>query len=201
VIAIPYNIVVVDLETSGLDPLRHGILEIGAHRLADGNEFSCAVRLADAMEYDPGVFRINGITEAEARSEDRMSEAAALSEFFLWLGEGHRDTIAGSNPKFDHDFLKVVAGKEGFGKWPFGRHLFDLQTAAVTYLIATGTEVPNSLSADSIYRALGLPEEPKPHKALRGAQHEAHAFRVIFGRLSMVQTYASILDGQKEGAQ
>lgn len=188
-IAVPENVVVVDLETSGLDPDKHGILEIGAVRMSSGAEFECKVRLAENLEYDPGVYRVNGVTEAEARSEDRLTETAALYEFFLWLN-GKDILMAGSNPRFDHDFLKVASKDGQEMPWPFRRHLLDLQTTALTYVIASGVPVPRSLSADAVYSMLGQPMEPKPHRALQGARAEAHAFRLIFSRLAATHDLA-----------
>ena len=187
-IAIPQNIVVVDVETSGLDPRIHGILEIGAVKMATGDEFTCEVRLEDDMVYDQGVYRVNGIAEERARSSERMSVEAALFELFGWLSPcpdgGKGWLMAGSNPRFDDGFLRAAYGDDTAAKYPFLRHLLDLQTVAFTYFVATGTPMPKSLSADAIYRAVGLPEEPKPHQALRGARYEAHGFHTIFNRLA-----------------
>ena len=186
---IPANIVVLDVETSGLDPARHGILEIGAQKLATGEEFECQVRLAEDREYDRGVFRINGVSETVARHEERMSIDAALFELAGWLGappDGCKGwMIAGSNPKFDDAFLRaaVPSMDSQFVSWPFLRHLLDLATVAITYCIATGAPMPSSLSADAIYRMLGLSEEPKPHRALQGVTYEAGAFKQMFRTL------------------
>ena len=188
-IAVPQNLVVVDVETSGLDPMLHGIVEIGAVKLATGAEFECKVRLEDGRIYDPGVYRINGVTEHEARDSSRMDVAAGFAELALWLGKAPGEekgwVMAGSNPKFDDSFLRAsgVSEMAPARGWPFLRHLVDLQTVAITYCIAMGRPIPRSLSADAIYRMLGLPEEPKPHRALQGATYEARAFLAMFLKL------------------
>lgn len=186
---IPDNLVVIDLETSGLNPVEHGILEIGAVKLATGEEFECRCRLGEEFKYDPRVYPVNHIGESEARDERFMSETAAVSELLMWLGSGPKWMQGGSYPQFDLGFLHQVALESAL-ILPMGRQLLDLATVAVTYCIATGTQIPKSLSADSIYRMLGLPEEPRPHRALQGARAEAHAFRTMFNRLALAQGQA-----------
>lgn len=79
--------VVLDTETTGLDPRRDRIITIGALAVCDGE-----IRLDDAFEvllklaYNNSSVTVHGITRDEAAGG--MEEAEALTEFLDYLGDG-----------------------------------------------------------------------------------------------------------------
>lgn len=181
-------LVVVDVETSGLDPHRHGLIEIGAVLLDQATlepvgEFETAVRLPPPLEWDAGAERVHGVREAEARSADRPDEATALWMFLEWLrveGGGCRLTLAGMNPAFDLSFLDWAAqrtGQDGALRARLAHRTLDLHTVAWIFARDAWDEVDRGrLHTDAIYWLLGIAPEPRPHRAITGARMEAAAF-------------------------
>jgi DNA polymerase III epsilon subunit-like protein len=108
-------------------------------------------------------------------------------DFLAWIENIKEKTIAGHNPSFDRDFLQATAYRYHLN-WPMAHRTIDLHTVCYFDMIKKGVEPPtlhghSSLNSDSIYRYLGMPDEPKPHNALTGAKMEAEAFsRLFYGK-------------------
>lgn len=105
-----------------------------------------------------------------------------MHEFSLWLADNNHDNIlAGHNPRFDLDFLKINFERCG-ATCPFGYRTVDLHSIAF-YLFFTDPTIDHTkLKSDAIYKAVKMETEPKPHNALVGAKYETEAlYRLIFG--------------------
>jgi DNA polymerase-3 subunit epsilon len=104
--------VVLDSETTGLDPRRDRLITIGAVTV-QANE----IILADSFEvmlkvaYNAASVTVHGITREEAR--EGMDEPEALQLFREWLGEG---VIVGHH--IGHDIQTLNAGYERHGELP-----------------------------------------------------------------------------------
>lgn len=105
----PCEYIAVDLETTGLSPVKDGIIEIGAVHFRDGEsvgEFQTLVR--------PGCLVPPRITELTGISEEMLCEApvfAQIAEDFLeFSGEL---PIVGHSILFDFSFLKRAFGRMG----------------------------------------------------------------------------------------
>ncbi len=198
------RVVVVDLETSGLIPGTHAILEIGAvpldpHRLFT---FEAHVRREWWQEWDPKAVEIHGLDKERAMNHrDRVTDAVAVEDFMDWLddiflaGIEGRAVLAGMNPRFDREFLAQVAARLDLGARFDGlvsHRTIDLHTLAVSafwrnldYEPALFPRGLDSINTDAIYGLLGMGPEPKPHRALEGARREAAAIRsLLLGGLS-----------------
>jgi len=186
------RIVVVDLETSGLDPVRHGILEIGACFLAnpdmEGSHFEMKVRLHRALDWTAEALAVNGRDRAGLYDPALVSERDALQALFAWAGPGPL-VLAGMNVgKFDLAFLSAAMARHPEVRWPkLGHRTLDMHSVALAWAAQNGKEVDvtrlSTESTDAIYLMLGLPEEPKPHRALTGAQREREALRLMMERV------------------
>jgi DNA polymerase III epsilon subunit-like protein len=193
----PKNVVVVDIETTGLDPNECHILQIGACFLHDSKyRFSVDVRYgALNTVWNKEAEAVHGITYEQACNSDRLEFDVAIKKFDEWLlsvKEELKDSspsfiMAGSNPDFDWKFLNTFYQYTNMKSWryglpritfPFARHTFSLQSMYITYhsIFNWDKNLPDSLGADSIYEAMGLEKEPKPHNALNGCLLEAAAF-------------------------
>lgn len=198
------RIVVVDLETSGLDPNAHGILEIGAVALEIGAvalnpcptlTFEREVRLEWHAEWDPKAAEVHGLTREEVANHRRTTDSVAVEDFLDWLedvvipGIEGRAVIAGMNPRFDRDFLCTVATRADLDarfRGLVSHRTIDLHTLAVgefwreingwTGMFPRGID---SLDSDKIYALLGMHPEARPHRALAGARHEAKALLAL----------------------
>lgn len=99
------DFVVIDLETTGLDPSYDAIIEVGAIRCRDYvpvDEFSELV--------SPGFSVGSFITELTGISDEMLSSArpasAVIPEFFRFVGD---DVVVGHNVSFDVNFLYDIA--------------------------------------------------------------------------------------------
>lgn len=152
--------IVVDVETSGLDPRKHGILSIGA--VYGRSLFYHEAALLETQEVDHTALSVNGV----AAPYDGPPIRKAMKSFYTWVGEVPKEdrVMAGHNPFFDAAFLKAADSQ-----WPFHFRMIDLHSLA--YM-----KFKESLSLNQILERLGLPPEPNPHHALVGAMLEKCAF-------------------------
>ena len=103
--------VALDLETTGLDPARDRITEVGALRFdAEGRELAAWERLVDpGVPIPPEIRRMTGITDADVRGRPAFAEVA--DELAAFVGDA---PIVGQNVGFDLGFL-AAAGVEPRG--------------------------------------------------------------------------------------
>ncbi len=93
--------VVLDTETTGLDPKRDQVITIGAVGISEGE-----IDLADSFEamlkiaYNQSAVTVHGVTRDEA--QDGMDEREALEAFLEYLGDG---VIVGHHIGFDIEML------------------------------------------------------------------------------------------------
>lgn len=130
-----HNLVAIDVETSGLDPSKHQILEFGAVHYASGREFRRIILpLGGEIVGDAYALGMNAALLCEIKAEmdnfratgrksvDKLIHIEFLrGQFVSWLKEFELDissiTVLGKNfGAFDYQFLKK------HGVWPH-RHL------------------------------------------------------------------------------
>jgi DNA polymerase III epsilon subunit-like protein len=182
---LPNNFVVIDLETTGLDPKACGILEIGAVD-ASGRRFYRRVALERGRRVDWPALECNGIDPLDLGAGVSIDTAMAGLAQFLRAGSGERWIMGGKNPQFDYGFLKA--------HWPEGdigvplsevisRRCVDLHSLVYGNALVNGDDMAApDFSTDDLYAQYDLQPEPMPHNALRGALHEMEGFcRVLFG--------------------
>lgn len=98
---IPADFTVIDLETTGLDPWKHEILEVGAIKFRDGREvdrFHSYVLPKKAIPYE--ATRVNGITLETVLGAPPISKIQ--DSFTKFVSD---DTIVGFNVQFDKLFI------------------------------------------------------------------------------------------------
>lgn len=159
-------ILVVDLETSGLDPVRDCIVEIGAclldpDTLDEEGCFNARVRPTCPVSVE--ALRVHGLTAevlAEAPSIDH-----AIRQF---LDFAPTDALlAGHNVGFDVAFLKAAFTRTGL-EYPFDYHAIDVWS--VGFMCRAGMRNQDHLpTLDDFADALGLPRSAR-HTALEDAQ-------------------------------
>lgn len=101
------RMVVFDTETTGIQPGKDRIIEIGAVALEDGIEtggMDLFLRLPEGQRLDPFITELTGITDEQLASEGVGGEEAARA--FAGLLEGaERPLIVAYNAQFDLNFL------------------------------------------------------------------------------------------------
>src|SRR5262245_29770057 len=109
------RIVVVDVETTGLKPERHGIIEIGAVDLTTGLEFFAECRIPVLCEWEQEALDVNGATPSRCYDPAYQREIEAVIQFSAWLEQScgivkEVAVLAGMNPRYD---LQMILGAIG----------------------------------------------------------------------------------------
>lgn len=189
---------VTDIETTGLDPVKAAILSIGAVNLLKPNSrFYTEIRVpthhnrglyVGPVEISDEALEINGENRDSIHSEQRVPLCDALTSFEAWAQDAENITLAGENVgSFDCVFLQCGYSRLDM-RWPFGHRSIDMHTIAASILLSLNRHsLPlkdrrSKLDSTAIFALVGLPEEPKPHNALKGAEWEAEAiYRLLYG--------------------
>lgn len=181
--------IVVDIESTGVDPHMNGLISIGAINWRDPNSyFYGEARPTQGVEITDGALEINGYTrgQLEALPKDMPT---LLTEFFAWVRQQEVPLVLGGhNTQFDLNFIKKETLRVGMSskECPFPYHTIDLHTLAhADYFRTHGMFYPGTMSSSMIYERLGLPEEYRPHHALNGAIWETEAMGRIMLRRSI----------------
>lgn len=181
--------IILDIETTGLDLKRHCMLSLGAVDYDSGEEFYGECHAPDGTEFDPIAMEINGF---KPENVTRLTGPETAPHFLYWQFAQWASKqkppgtilLAGHNiGHFDVLFLEHYHVRFEPEPWLFGYRTLDLHSVAYAVL-------GRSMSHAGICEALGLPTEPKPHHALHGARSEAACFKRLFEmqaeRLSVV---------------
>jgi len=180
--------IVVDVETTGLDARAHSIVSIGAVDFASPErQFYGECRIWEGARVDDGALRVNGFSVEQVTDQTKKSLEQLVGEFFAWTRASENRTLMGFNTFFDHGFLQASAERYHM-PWEFGHRIIDVHSIAWAQMHMRAIEPPvkynrSAINNDTLLRYVGLPEEPKPHNGLVGAKMEAEAFsRLLYGR-------------------
>jgi DNA polymerase III epsilon subunit-like protein len=170
------DILVLDVETTGLDPQRHQVIEVGAVRLdretlETKRAFSSLVRFdASAFEIDPEAMAVHGITEKEL--ENAPSARGVLHTLNHMLQDCY---LAGWNVGWDDRMLRALWELAlPYSPWPGDHHLLDIWTLYKVHAPRNG----NHLS-DAVKWFGGAPRQG--HRALADAITEAEVLKMCAG--------------------
>ncbi len=165
-----------DLETTGLDPDRDRVIEVGAVAFSPQRTIATLERLVDPQRSLPdAVARLTGITQADLQGAGTAADA--LGEL-VEMVRGRQPV--GHGARLDLEFLSAT------GLWEDGWEILDtLDVARILMPAATSHSLP-LLSAE-----LGF-SQPRPHRAL----DDADATRQLLLRLR--EDAAALDEGLKE---
>lgn len=190
--------IVVDIETSGGNPIEHGIWQIGAVDLNTMEEFIDEARIDEEDKVLDEALRIIGKTEEELRDSNKQSQKELLEKFFAWIKTREMKNLLCHLPEFDQGFLRNKSvryfGNDFF--WPDFHRAFDSHTLAQNkYFEINGkfliTEEGNSdMGLRNTLKLCGIKDERRgretdgePHNALEDARLTAECFyRLMFGK-------------------
>jgi DNA polymerase-3 subunit epsilon len=171
----------VDLETTGLDPSRHDIVEVAAIRvdarslevLAEHDTLVAPQRLDDAQLEALAVCGFSKAAWTNAVPlRDALLAIAPLVEGAL---------VAGHNVGFDWAFLEAGFRRAGLTLPQVDYHRLD--TASLAWPLVASGELP-SLSLDGLATLFGL-ERPRPHRALADARCALEVARRLAERMRL----------------
>lgn len=184
-----YLPIVIDVETTGLNPLNHGLLEIAAVniKLVDQlfrpeETFVCHVLPFEGAKIDEVALQINKIDPYHP-FRFAIDESKALEKLFeftnhaLQAAKCRRAVLVGHNAHFDLSFLQSAMKRCKITKSPF--HAFTcFDTATLAGLAYGKTILAKALKAAQIEF-----DKEKAHSALYDAEKTAELFCDILNRI------------------
>lgn len=100
---LPDDYVVFDIETSGLNPKKDKIIEIGAIKYKDNKKIDEFSYLIDSeIKLNQIITDVTGITDDDLKGKDKID--VVLPKFLDFIEDY---TIIGHNVKFDYDFIEA----------------------------------------------------------------------------------------------
>jgi len=186
-----YDMLVLDIEASGLDYKESSIVSIGALDLDNPeNRFYAECKVWDGAHISDEALEVNGFTKEELLDENKMSEAELIRNFLDWSKQITTDrTLAGQNVSFDRDYVQAACKRAGV-EYPFAHRTIDTHTLGWMHHIINGLVPPvdaehkrSSLNLDALLNYCGIPDEPEPHNALTGALSHAECIsRLLYNK-------------------
>lgn len=157
--------VTLDIETTGLNPERDAILEIGAVRFKGSQTFETFSSLVDPGRPIPyKIQQLTGITPADIQGAPPLN--TVLDDLRRFVGD---HPIIGHNINFDLSFLR----KHGLFQTNVGVDTFELASILLPHASRY------SLSALLKHLAVELPPDGQSHRALDDAQATRHLFEAL----------------------
>lgn len=171
----------VDIETTGTDPLKHEIIEIGclvARQNDDGtfasvDEFEVKVKPEHIETAEPAALRINGYDEGQWLFAHTLEEALKL----LAQKVGEDATMVAHNITFDYSFLVNAHSRLGLSD-PFF-HKYDTLTMALMKF--KDEEDVQRLSLRALCERFGVKNE-KAHTALADVRATFEVFKKLVAK-------------------
>ncbi|MBU2053030.1 MAG: 3'-5' exonuclease [Nanoarchaeota archaeon] len=191
--------IVVDIETSGVDFTKCGIWQIGAVDLDNlENIFFEEAYIDDEDEIlnvegikgAKPVLEVIGKTEEELRDKNKQSQKEMLKKFFEWASKIKVNNCICQNPSFDLGFIFTKARKYGL-RVSFHYRSFDLHTIAQMKHFEIGGKFSVneekerlSMGLSNILKFCGFLGDPREyHNALEDAKLTAECFsRLVDGK-------------------
>lgn len=169
------RISIIDLETTGLDPQMHEIIEIGVVIFDDQtfkviDQLDLRVKPAHPERGDAGAYKVNGYNKKDWNN--CMDIRLALS---LVKARTEGTMFCAHNMIFDWGFLEEASKQTGI-PFDFDRHKIDLFTLAWAKIPHAKLQ---SWSLKTICTYLGIPPEPAIHRALNGALAEFEVYKKL----------------------
>lgn len=188
--------VVLDIETTGLDAELNGIVSIGAvDFLHPTQTFYGECRIREGERIDPEALNVNGFTPEEVKDKNKQSTRDLLISFQDWLETRPIKMVGGLHvAAFDIPFINKKALQCGV-RMRLHKRTIDLHSIAYAKMQELGKIVPltdgwSVMDTDFIHPFAGLPKEPKPHHALAGAKWEAESLSRLMTGKSLLRQFA-----------
>ena len=158
------TIVALDIETTGLDPNRDSIIEIGAVKFNDKrviDEWSALINPGKPIP--PTITQLTGITNLMIKNAPHIEDV--IGDFESFVGD---DPVLGHNIKFDLSFLKK------FFSFEYNQSIDTYDLAAIL--------IPNSPSYNlgSLSKQLGVLQIGHQHRALFDAKMTQSIYQILY---------------------
>lgn len=186
--------IVVDVESTGLDTRLCSLLSVGAVEFEHPeNMFYMECRMFDGAHCEKEAQAIHGFTDEEMRDPEKKSDREVLESFLAWMANCKEWTLAGQNPAFDRDMLKETAHRYHIN-WPLAQRIVDLHSVAFYHYTKIGKSIPrknnhSALNLDAVMGHVGVPIKRGKHNALQDAKLEAEAFSRLLSNKALFKEY------------
>lgn len=188
--------IIVDVETTGIDPKKHSILSIGAIDFDNPeNRFSIECSAFDGAEAEEEALAITGHTKESIFDPSKPSEAEAITKFIEWMKQAKDHTVAGQSCYFDLEFLLAAAHRAHIDI-SLPKRIVDLHSVVWAHMISRGippaidsNHKRSNINSDFITNYVGIPNEVGPHIGIAGAIWEAESFSRLFYGRSLLPEY------------
>lgn len=162
---------VIDVETTGLDPLTDDIIEIAALHVVDGTplrEFSQLIRIDHPLP--PDIVRLTGISDTVLQENGRPLEQV-LADLLQFIGDA---SLISHNAIFDQRFLTAACHRVGFSI--LSNRFIDTLALARRKVMGVSNYQLTTLATH-----LGITVQ-HPHRALA----DCHTTHLIFSKLNEI---------------
>lgn len=168
-------IAMTDIETTGLNPLIHEIIEIGCVILDPQtgeflHEFEIKIRPERIHDAHPKALEVNGYKQEEWRHAVPLSEG--LQQYAVAIKSC---VFCAQNATFDWSFLSNACGKTGIFL-DIDYHRIDLMSLSYAKLREQGVLKYN---LNALAEFFHLEQESLPHRALTGARIAARVYTCL----------------------
>lgn len=148
--------VIIDLETTGLDPINDRIIEIGAVRIGkESKEYSTIIR--QEMNIPEKIRALTGISEEDIKKG--KDEKRVINELLHFIGE---DTLVGYNINFDIKFINEALKRQ---EKPKVKNM----TYDVMKYVKNDKLFLKNYKLETVVKEYGI-NEKVPHRALEDAR-------------------------------
>jgi len=171
------KVLVIDVETTGLDPSRHACIDVGAVLLDESlhpvKEFSSLIAPWEGAEIMEQAMKVNKINQKRLKTAPVIDEVVKQFHKTFRLDEVP-PLIAGWNVWLDVAFVKDLYQRVQ-RVWPFSYRLLDVQSVLSFHLLLAGISQEKAIEK--------FLNERQEHRALADARHTAKLLQQLAQRL------------------
>lgn len=177
------NLAIIDLETSGTNPSKHSILEIGIIPLQDEKEsFHVYIKPTKKIHWSKYA-KVNFEKYSENWEKHAVPPKTAIELLTKYLNRNFGDskvTLIGHNIAFDLSFLKKLAYDAKLDEIPQISHRA-IDTYTLLYILQSQDKIPElALNSDGAFKYFNIePNEKDRHTALGDAIATKELFKRV----------------------
>ena len=186
---VPKDLIVIDIETTGIDPINYSICQIGVaivdrETLNILKTYESLVKPLEDNRYPPAM-AIHGITEEQLNQAPQLEQV--LSEIESLIKDPERHMLASWGVYFDVVFLNRQYEKIK-KLYPFYHHSFDIKAVVSWELCKRGLKL-RQWRLEDMYKKLGLQFEGKRHSALADTLGAIRLLQYVSGKKDLTKSF------------